>query len=255
MMTAMRNALAAVSVAAVALLAPHGEAHAQAGNSLTFDLSRDSIDIGAGFDGTRLLIYGAARGGGQVAVVVRGPTHTTTVQKKERMLGVWAAGEKRRIAGAPAYYWLATSAPLDKLAGKSVLKKHEIGATNLDIRAAKGEGKDMTGYVKGLARLYAKKGLYVTEPRDVQLRDDGLFRAHMDVPSNVPTGDYTVAVFRLKDGAVVDHAKAPLTVRKVGMEAEVYRLAHEHAAWYGIVALIIAVAAGWLAGAIFKKSK
>ncbi|MFM8800142.1 MAG: TIGR02186 family protein [Tagaea sp.] len=38
------------------------------------------------------------------------------------------------------------------------------------------------------------------------------------------------------------------------MGAEIYDFAHTPAAWYGILAVLIAVFAGWAAGAVFRKS-
>jgi hypothetical protein len=48
-------------------------------------------------------------------------------------------------------------------------------------------------------------------------------------------------------------SETTLAVRKAGLEATVFDFAHQHSAIYGIVAILIALFAGWLAGAIFRK--
>jgi hypothetical protein len=58
----------------------------------------------------------------------------------------------------------------------------------------------------------------------------------------------------LEGGRVIDRQSVTLTARKVGVGAEIYQFAHQQSALYGIVAIIIAVAAGWLAAAVFRKT-
>ena len=69
----------------------------------------------------------------------------------------------------------------------------------------------------------------------------------------MPTGAYTVSVFLIRDGDVVSAQTTPLTVSKVGFSAEIFEFAVRQSTLYGISAIIFAVAAGWLAGAIFRK--
>ena len=46
----------------------------------------------------------------------------------------------------------------------------------------------------------------------------------------------------------------PLYVNKIGVGANVFTFAHRQAAAYGLIAIVLAVAAGWLAGAMFRRS-
>jgi hypothetical protein len=42
-------------------------------------------------------------------------------------------------------------------------------------------------------------------------------------------------------------------VNKIGFGADIYDFAHEWAALYGLIAILLAVSAGWAAGLIFRK--
>jgi hypothetical protein len=44
-----------------------------------------------------------------------------------------------------------------------------------------------------------------------------------------------------------------LEVRKFGFEARVYDLAHRHSLAYGLLAILIAVVAGWFAGIVARE--
>ena len=57
-----------------------------AATALVADLSRDHIEITTSFSGTRLLLFGATEGVGDVVVVVRGPNRREVIRKKERVL-------------------------------------------------------------------------------------------------------------------------------------------------------------------------
>ena len=65
----------------------------------------------------------------------------------------------------------------------------------------------------------------------------------------------TVAVwlrlFITRKGAVVDHHEEIITVNKDGLERWIYNLAHEQPLVYGLLSLVLAVAAGWGASAAF----
>ena len=73
-------------------------------------------------------------------------------------------------------------------------------------------------------------------------------------PANVPTGAYSIEVLLVQNGQVIAAQSTPMFVSKIGVGAEIYDFAHVHAAWYGLIAILIAVFAGWSAGLIFRKS-
>jgi uncharacterized protein (TIGR02186 family) len=73
-------------------------------------------------------------------------------------------------------------------------------------------------------------------------------------PANVPTGSYQVETYLLRDGQVVSAQTTPLIVSKVGVEATLTRFASEYAAVYGLVAIIVALLAGWGGYALFRKA-
>ena len=59
-------------------------------------------------------------------------------------------------------------------------------------------------------------------------------------------------IFLTRGGQIVDLHEKVLYVQKVGLERWIYNLAHERPLIYGILSLAIAIAAGWLASAVFR---
>jgi len=70
----------------------------------------------------------------------------------------------------------------------------------------------------------------------------------------VPTGSYLIEVLLVRNGRVVSAQTTPLIVSKIGLGADIFEFAHRHAAAYGVVAIVSALLAGWLAHLAFRRS-
>ena len=75
----------------------------------------------------------------------------------------------------------------------------------------------------------------------------------MFFPANVPVGKYFIRTYLVSKGKIVSTRTMPLRINKIGIEADVFRVAHQHSALYGIAAIVIAVMAGLGANALFRK--
>ena len=80
-----------------------------------------------------------------------------------------------------------------------------------------------------------------------------LFRTEMTFPANVPTGIYTAEVYLVKDGEIVSAQTTPLIITKTGVGAEIFDIALHHSALYGLCAVALAMAAGWIAAMAFRR--
>lgn len=105
-----------------------------------------------------------------------------------------------------------------------------------------------------LIRLKSDAGLYMESEAGVRTLANRLFRSELYFPSNVPTGTYMVEVYLVRDGEVVSAEITPLVISKVGIGAEIFHFAYTQSVLYGFAAILVAVAAGWLASLIFRKS-
>src|SRR3546814_18651349 len=95
-------------------------------------------------------------------------------------------------------------------------------------------------------------------PTDTLFPDPTLFRSlsrtRLAVPASVPTGQYIVSVYLIRDGAVVSAQTTPLVVSKIGLGADIYSYSQRQSAGYGVLAILIAVATGWLASLAFRRA-
>lgn len=232
-----------------------GPAAAPAAEPLVADLSKHLVAITTGFAGTDVLLFGAVEGEGDVAVVVRGPNRDEVVRRKQRLLGIWLNTGRATVTAAPSFYSVASTRPLEQLAPKAVLDRHGIGLEHLALDVQPKDDKARPeDYRDAFVRLKQHKGLYGEQVQEIGFLSHRLFRTDVHFPANVPTGTYLVEVYLVAKGAVVSAQTTPLVVSKIGLGADVYDFAHQQAAAYGIIAIMLAASAGWAAAVAFRRT-
>ena len=229
----------------------------RAEEEIVLGLSQDEVAITATFEGSNILIFGAIRreaplpaGALGVIVTVAGPDMPLTVRRKERRLGIWINVDDVKIDQAPSFYAVASSAPLTKILRASEDLHNQITLTQ-SVRQIGTNVLDSRSFSRALMRIRQKNGLYQTLEGAVSLSRDTLFETRIAMPANLTEGFYEARIFLTRDGNIVDKYTTTIPVKKVGMERWLYNLAHENALLYGLMSLVIAIAAGWGASAVF----
>jgi uncharacterized protein (TIGR02186 family) len=246
----MKARLYLLAFALLALLPAPARAQA-----LVADLSDHLIAITAGFAGTDVLLFGATEGEGDVIVILRGPEAPAVVRRKARVVGIWVNTERIAFSGAPAFYRVAASRPIEEITNPALRARHQIGVDQIRVMA----GRELTpakfnSFRDGLLRNKMREDLYSDEVGKVSFLGPRLFRTKIYLPANVPPGSYTVEVLLVRNNQVIAAQTTPMFVNKTGIGADVYDFAHRHAAVYGLVAVLIAVSAGWAAGTVFRRA-
>lgn len=223
--------------------------------TLLADLSKHEIQITTGFTGAEVLLFGITEPDLDIIVIVRGPPRPTVVRKKERIAGIWINTRQMSFARAPSFYHVSASGDLAGREPAELLESHGLGLRYLEIAPAE-RVTDPTRaeeFADAFVRNKERLGLYSATADRVRIMGGALFRTTMRFPANVPTGAYKVDVHRVANGEVIDSATTPLLVHKAGAGATVYGFAHDYPAVYGVFAILIALMAGWIAGAMFRK--
>lgn len=243
----LRRVILGALLGAVALAALIGAARA---DYLVADLSKRRIDITLGFAGAEVLLFGATDGQGDVIVVVRGPNQPVIVRHKERLAGVWVNWHWMEFNRAPAFYYVASSKPLEEIASEPVLAGIGAGLDNIQAVAAQASsGAGQKEFREALIQTKERAGLYGSGANQVTFLADRLFRTTVSFPASVAPGPYNIEIYLVRDGKIEKGERRTLFITKVGLSASVYERAHKDAPMYGLVAIAIALAAGWL-GAI-----
>ena len=224
-------------------------------DAVVADLSSHSIAITTGFTGTSVVLFGATDGPSDVIAIVRGPERDLTIWRKGKIAGVWANREAVTFANIPSFYAIAASRPLDEIIPPSQAVFHRIGVDNLKFAPRSAVTPDRARlFSRALVRVQQKAGLFPGAVGKIVFLGDRLFRTTFTFPANVPTGSYLVEVFLVRDKDVVGGQTTPLAVSTVGVDAAVFEFARTSSLAYGVIAVMMAVVAGWVASLPFRST-
>ena len=227
---------------------------AAADEALTVDVSRDAIPVTSSFAGTDIVLFGTREEAGDIIAIVRGPPAEAVVRRKHRILGVWINTEERTYQGAPAYYAVAASRPLGDILAAEVLLREQIGLGNVQQAGPAGrvEPRREEEFRAALLRYQSWAGRYISAVAPVKFEGAHLFRANIALPASAPYGDYTVETLLVSDGKIAARRTVPLRVVEAGVNAGISDFARNDALAYGLIAVLAAAAAGWIASLAFR---
>jgi uncharacterized protein (TIGR02186 family) len=222
---------------------------------LIMDLSQARVSITSAFQGESLLLFGMFDPPGEIVVVVAGPPARQTVLRKQRFLGLWLNTGRQAFDDVPAYYAIAASQPLQRLlargAGGEILSLEDRLQSVRSV--GQREHQDLIKFRLGLVEVKRREGLYPADIGQVTIQAGRLFRVDLPFPSRLPEGVYEVRTYLLRDGKIVAAVSRPLPVAKEGFSAQLAGWAVNEGPLYGLGAILLALTAGWLGGAIMRR--
>lgn len=251
----MRAALLMLVIA----LAGRGEAQ----DSLVTGLSTDNVALNATFDGSEIFVFGAVQpdedaalqsGPLDIIITIKGPSSNVTVRRKERRFGIWINTDEVVVRQVPSFYAVAGTRALDGLLSQTELLRHGIGMREAVRRV--GSHPDFTdtqSFADAVVRIRQDNGLYERIDGGVMLEEEILFQAHFALPANLVEGSYAAEFFLVRGQSVTGSARTTITVEKTGIERWLFNLSQEQPLAYGILSLLVALSAGWLAAAAFGR--
>ncbi|MEO6579858.1 MAG: TIGR02186 family protein [Sphingomicrobium sp.] len=226
------------------------------------DVSTRSIEIRYSFTGAELLLFGAILYPGgrapakplDIAVVVKGPVEPILVREKQKIAGIWMNADSHRFRSAPSFYAIASSRPIRDLVDERTAAIYELGLRDLQLSPGGGALPDKERrFEAGLLDLRKRQRLYAEDPKGVEISAHVLYRARINIPSQVPVGTYTAETFLINNGRVVAAATREIEIGKSGFERFVAVAARRHSFLYGLAAVLLSLGLGWFAAWLFAR--
>jgi uncharacterized protein (TIGR02186 family) len=239
------------------LPSPFGSGGAASAEDLVSGISQDTIQITSNYTGTDIVVFGAieraqgAQGRG-IIVVVRGPDEPMTVRRRDRVAGVWVNRDAAQFEGLPAYYYLASTEPVTRIAPAETLRRYGIGLQSLTPSAI-GSHHDPEPFRQAAIRYHQRSGLYAENPGSIDFLSETLFRTRVPVPAGVTRGQYNVEVYLFRGGEVVSAQSTPLFVDATGLERRLFNMAHNAPFFYGLACVFMAMLLGWISSVLFRR--
>lgn len=224
------------------------------------EVSQSRIEVRQGFTGADLLLYGAviappgASEDYDIVVVVKGPTEPVRIREKDRIAGIWMNAGASDFRSAPSFFAVASSRPVGEIVDQRTAAIYELGTDFIQLSpSGQIDPEEQARFAHGLVVLREKQGLYQEDPEGVRISEGVLYQARIVLPSNVTTGDYTAETFAIARGRVLASATARIAVEKVGLEGQVVIAAQRWSFIYGLGAIALSLAMGWVAGRLFSR--
>jgi hypothetical protein len=234
------------------------------------------VEVSYSFAGRDLFLHGSAPvGTRRVLAVLQGPpSDSIRLMQKGRVALFWLGVRQYRLGRVPGLYLVNVSNPAcngftpcrqDDVTGLEacdrLLPSDEpaVGPAGLFSRtrlsALSGplqEGENAR-VLQEFWALQAKRGLYGVRLNGIRLNAAGAFYHSFRLPASAPEGRYQVTTYFLGDDQLLGTERNDLFVRKSGVVEWVSRLAERRPFAYGAFTVLIALAAGWLAGTLFGR--
>lgn len=224
------------------------------------EVSQHEIQVRQGFRGTELLLFGAiltpegSRAGQDydIAVVLKGPTNAIILREKQRIAGIWVNAESTEFRSAPSFFAVASSRPIQRIVDDKTAAIYELGLPWLQLSPIGDyEPEEQARFSGGLVDLMKREQLYTENHSGVRVSEQVLYQARIALPSSVQTGSYTAETFAISKGRVVASAVSRVEVKKLGFERAVAQFAEYNGFLYGLLAVMISIGMGFVAGRLF----
>lgn len=221
-------------------------------------VTEEDIAVTSDYRGFRVTVFGVnpdRAGRGDIVVALRGPNAPTIVRRKRQALGLWINGPPVRFNEAPGFLAVVSARPLRLIANPRAIWTLQLDpAASARLTGSTPPDADAASYRRALVRLRREAGLYREDPRGLRLLGRGLFRAQIQIPANAPIGTYRADVYLFRNQTLISTQSSRVVVARTGVERTVHDWATRRPFIYGVVTLLLALAAGWGAAIYFRRS-
>jgi len=237
-------------------------ATAQSASALTCKVNPNTVAINLSYHGATLTVTGENTAGDELVIRIgnaAGETHYKYMGKAGGFF--WMKKGNVGFKNVPGVYLLYTSRDIEHLLDPAGQKANLIGyealkaaaemeTTSDELNGNEAKWKDEFIRFKEHQNLYAIHSGTVTRQHGAT---SDTFQAEVAWPYQAPPGTYTVEVMAIRNGQVAERSESSFTVARTGVVEWLSNLAFNSPAAYGIMAVVVAIVAGFAVGMIFRK--
>ncbi len=215
-------------------------------------VSPKAIEVGMFFRGATVHVEGVAPAGYRLALVCLGDEGKVELKRKGKVwAALWMSVGNVSFERVPSLF-LASYERRGE-AARGGLRYDGIEANVLPAKA----DDDTRRLFREFVKLKESERLYSASDLRLDSDPSGPVRVAADfwLPANVPPGTYEVRMVGYRPGGSEILASEKLVAERVGLVRLVGETAQQHGLLYGILSVVIAIAAGFLTGVLFASAK
>ena len=230
---------------------------AQPSGAVSTQASPANVDISLFYHGAPIEITGQGNPGDDVIVKVTAAPEEIHLKYKGKAGGIfWMKLGTLIFDNLPGTYLLASSGTIDDVLSSAEQDQEAVGLKALQKKAEiKAENGQMPAgdWFQEFIDFKQKEKLYSVQEGAVKVEANGSYQYTLNWPYQAPPGTYTVETITAKNGQVTGRSEAAITVQMTGIVAKLADMSSNNRAVYGIISILVALAAGFGVGMIFKK--
>lgn len=244
-------------VSALVTLIAGGNADAM----LTAKANHDHITIDFFYHGSTVGVRGISDAGRDLVVKITSPEGHQVLKKKGKVGGVlWMNVGMLKFENTPNFYEVFSTKKVDEILEATERERHTIGyaalAKHVEIDPV-ANAEEKAQWFNEFVKFKESANLYKSDFGKIELTDlpDGHQEYFIQTqwPYQAAPGDYTVSVYAVKGGKVVEQAESHVKVEQIGMVKTLAGMAKDSAAIYGFLSIGVALSAGFGVGLVFRK--
>ncbi len=245
-----------LAVIAVLVLTVSGKASAE----LTIKANHDHIKIDFFYHGDEVTVSGTSDAGVDLMVKITSPETHLVMKKKGKVAGLlWMNVGTLNFEHTPNLYFLHSTRGIEELLAQEEMDKEIIGydalMKHVGITPIEND-YEREKWFKEFVRFKEDSRLYNIASGDITVTEAGNRQEYfikLPWPYQAQPGEYTITVYAIRDKRISEKAEAKVLVEQVGGVEVLADMAKNNGALYGIISIVVAVAAGFGVGMIFRK--
>ncbi|RJR41359.1 MAG: hypothetical protein C4567_09315 [Deltaproteobacteria bacterium] len=225
--------------------------------------SKNLIEIGISYSGDQVHFFGVnpVPGSDLIIRLTAEKDEEIKFSVKGKVGPFWMTVKQYEVTGAPFTYKIHSSKPIKDIISEATAQELELGypairhKMKMHLSSGSAAPDDADKVFKGMLKIKTEANLYniVEDPARLQVAEGKLFKHYFRFPPAATEGRYQVESFCFSKGELVGYGKDIIEIKKVGLENWLTQTSQNQPVFFGILAVVIAVAAGLLVGVIFGK--
>ncbi|HMK56998.1 MAG TPA: TIGR02186 family protein [Dissulfurispiraceae bacterium] len=228
---------------------------------LTAKANHDHITVDSFYHGGTVSVSGISDPGADLVIKIASGDLHQSLRKKGKVGGLlWMTVGELDVEHVPNFYEIFSTKKLDEMISRDEMDKYGIGFPALRQHAVLNVAteEEKSKWFDEFVRFKSDSNLYAINSGNITLSEkDGMQNYYILTrwPYQAPPGNYTVTVYAVKNGKVMETATSNVNVEQVGTVRALATMAKNNGALYGILSILAALGAGFGVGLIFRKSE
>ena len=228
---------------------------------LTAKANHDHITIDFFYHGSTVGVKGVSDAGRDLVITIASPDGHQTLKRKGKIGGfLWMNTGTLAFEKTPNLYEVFSTRAVKDILTPAEQAKHVIGyealRDHVEIAPLENE-QEKAQWFNEFVKFKEAAKLYVSSVGGIETKPLAEGREEYYIQTQWPyqaaPGEYTVSVYAVRGGKVVERAESHVMVEQVGLVKVLAPMARSSAALYGFLSVGIALGAGFGVGMIFRK--